>query len=153
MLGAVFGIILISAMIHLAIAWAGKRVPHIVYFVEDFSGTILIACMFAWVHHMETTERQRPSMFFAYASLYFLFVFVAKLSGNTFYEEVPPRKVKVPLRVEFALFLSALFSVRIFAAITGAPVSADANLPLNLLAVIGVYYLLERMFLKYRQAR
>ena len=92
-------------------------------------------------------------MFFAYASLYFLFVFVAKLSGNTFYETVPPRKSKVPLRVEFALFFCALFSVRIFAAITGAPVSADANLPLNLLAIIGVYYLLERVFLSYRQGR
>lgn len=152
MIGAIFGIFVVSALIHLSISWIGKRLPQVVHFVEDFSGTILIYCILSWVNHMETTDRNRPSMFFMYAALYFLFVFVSKLSGTTFYDSVPPRTTKIPLRAEFALFLCSLITVRIFSSIVGGAVSADNNAPAYLLLVILTYYLLERAFIKHKQA-
>lgn len=151
MIGAIFGILVVSAMLHLGISWIGKRLPKVIHFVEDFSGTILISCMLAWINHMETTDRNRPSMFFMYASLYFFFVFASKLSGTTFYDCVPPRKAKVPLRAEFGLFFCSLIAVRIFAAVTGGALSADNNLPANLLLIILTYYLLEKVFIKHKQ--
>lgn len=107
--------------------------------------------MLAWVNHMETTDRNRPSMFFMYASLYFFFVFASKLSGTTFYDGVPPRKAKVSLRAEFGLFFCSLIAVRIFTAVTGGALSAENNLPANLLLIILTYYFMEKAFVKHKQ--
>ncbi|RWU21335.1 hypothetical protein DM813_19310 [Pseudomonas alkylphenolica] len=150
MIGAVFGILVVSAMIHFCISWAGKKLPQLVHFIEDFSGTILIACVLSWTHHMETTDRNRPSMFFAYAALYFFFVFVSKLSGNTFYDEVPPRKNKVSLRAEFGIFFCSILLLRIVSAVLGVS-SEGTGSPIYLLLIIPTYYLLEKAFIKHKQ--
>ena len=57
----------------------------------------------------------------------------------------------MPLRAEFGLFFCSLIAVRIFAAVTGGALSADNNLPANLLLIILTYYLLEKVFIKHKQ--
>lgn len=151
MIGAIFGVLIVSALIHISISWIGKRIPQAAHFVENFSGTILISCILSWAHQMETSDRIRPSMVLAYAALYFFFVFASKISGETLYKDVPPRKTKISLRAEFCLFLTSLIAIRIMNAVTGNFLSTESSLPIYLLSIIVAYYLLEATFIKYRK--
>lgn len=152
-MGTVIAILLISLALHSIITWLGKRAPTVVYFIEDFSGTILMYCILTWVGQAGDTERQKPSMLFAYTSLYFFFVFVSKISRSTLYEEVPKRNNRISLLAEFSLFITSAVLVRFLNHITGSFLHPEKHTLLYLTLVIAIYYILEKLYIEYSKSK
>ncbi|GLO14706.1 hypothetical protein PPUJ20028_32890 [Pseudomonas putida] len=152
-MGAVIAILLISLALHSVITWLGKRAPAIVYFIEDFSGTILLYCILTWVGQADNTDKQKPSMLFAYTALYFFFVFISKISRSTLYEEIPTRNNRISLLAEFSLFIASAALVRIINLATGSFLLPEKHTFIYLMLVIATYYIMEKLYIKHSKTK